>query len=58
VGPHAIEFLGPRLAGGPIEQWVAGRGAAPYEALLRSRSGRFGPLDPHRTVGARLALTP
>jgi catechol 2,3-dioxygenase-like lactoylglutathione lyase family enzyme len=58
VGPHAIEFLGSRLAGGSIEQWVERRGPSPYEATLLSRARRFGPLDPHRTGGARLLLTP
>jgi catechol 2,3-dioxygenase-like lactoylglutathione lyase family enzyme len=56
VGPHAIEFLGPRRAGGTVEQWVARRGASPFEAVLRAPSGRFGPLDGHRTGGARLVL--
>lgn len=58
MGPHAIEFLGPRLAGGPIEQWVAAHAASPLEAVLRTRAFRFGPLDAQRTGGARLLLAP
>ena len=58
IGPNAVEFLGPRLAGGAIERWVARRGASPFDATLSSRSGRLGPLDPHRSGGARLVLTP
>jgi catechol 2,3-dioxygenase-like lactoylglutathione lyase family enzyme len=58
VGPNVVEFLGPRLAGGPIERWVTRHGASPFDVALRSRSGRFGPLDPLRTGGARLVLTP
>jgi hypothetical protein len=58
VGPHAVEFLGPRRAGGAVEQWVARRGPGPFEALLRVPGGRFGPLDAHRTGGARLVLQP
>ena len=58
VGPHAVEFLGPRLAGGAVERWVARRGASPFEAVLRAPAGRFGPLDAQRTGGARLVLQP
>jgi len=58
IGPNAVEFLGPRLAGGAIERWVARHGASPFDATLSSRSGRLGPLDPHRSGGARLVLTP
>jgi hypothetical protein len=58
VGPHAIEFLGPRLAGFPIEQWVAAHAASPFEAVLHTRASRFGPLDPQRSAGARLLLAP
>jgi hypothetical protein len=56
--PQAVEFLGPRLAGGPIEQWVATRAASPFEAVLRTGAPRLGPLDRQRSVGARLVLTP
>ena len=58
VGPNAVEFLGPRLAGGAIERWVARHGASPFDATLITRSGRFGPLDAHRSGGARLVLMP
>lgn len=58
VGPNAIEFLGPRLAGGPIEQWMAAHAASPFEAVLRTPAPRFGPLDLQRSAGARLRLAP
>ena len=54
VGPHAFEFLAPAGAG-PIRDWLQKRGPSPYSATLVGGHGR-GPLDLHRTSGARLAL--
>jgi catechol 2,3-dioxygenase-like lactoylglutathione lyase family enzyme len=56
VGPHALEFLAPRDPGGEIARWLAARGPSPYAATLRAPDGARGPLDPGRTMGARLAV--
>jgi len=54
VGPHVFEFLAPAGAG-PIRDWLHTRGPSPYSATLVGGHSR-GPLDLHRTSGARLAL--
>ena len=55
IGPHVFDFLVPRGAQSPLTAWIGARGASPYAATLRS-AGRPGPLDPARTMGARLSL--
>jgi catechol 2,3-dioxygenase-like lactoylglutathione lyase family enzyme len=55
AGPHGIELLAPRRDG-EIARWLAARGPSPYGATLRARGGPRGPLDPGRTLGARLAV--
>ena len=54
VGPHTLEFVAPRGAGGPLRAWLQTRGASPYAATLTA--GRAMPLDPTKTLGAKLAL--
>ena len=54
VGPHTLEFVTPRGAGGPLREWLRTRGASPYSATLRA--GRSTALDPTKTLGAKLAL--
>ena len=54
VGPHTLDVVTPRGGAGPLREWLATRGAAPYAATLRGRTP--GTLDPARTLGARLAL--
>jgi catechol 2,3-dioxygenase-like lactoylglutathione lyase family enzyme len=56
AGPHALEFLAPAQPGGVLAQWLGQRGASPYDATLITRSGKSGPLDTTRTMGARLSL--
>jgi catechol 2,3-dioxygenase-like lactoylglutathione lyase family enzyme len=56
AGPHALEFLAPRDGAGEVARWLAARGPSPYAATLRAPAGRRGPLDPARTLGARLSL--
>jgi catechol 2,3-dioxygenase-like lactoylglutathione lyase family enzyme len=54
VGLHTLEFVAPRGAGGPLRAWLQTRGASPYGATLTA--GRAMPLDPAKTLGAKLAL--
>jgi catechol 2,3-dioxygenase-like lactoylglutathione lyase family enzyme len=54
VGLHTLEFVAPRGAGGPLRAWLQTRGASPYGATLTA--GRAVPLDPAKTLGAKLAL--
>jgi catechol 2,3-dioxygenase-like lactoylglutathione lyase family enzyme len=54
VGPHTLEFVAPRGAAGPLRQWLDTRGASPYAATLKA--GKVAPLDPTKTLGARVAL--
>jgi hypothetical protein len=56
IGPHVFDFVGPKGAGSPLSSWLRTRGASPYAATLTSASGKTGPLDAARTLGARLAL--
>lgn len=55
VGPHAVEILAPRGAGGPLRAWLTARGPSPYAATLLT-TGAPVVLDEARTLGARLAL--
>ncbi|MGH7307655.1 MAG: VOC family protein [Candidatus Rokuibacteriota bacterium] len=57
VGPHTLELLGPRGASSPLTAWLAERGPSPYAATLTTTAANHGPLDPGRTLGARLSLT-
>ena len=54
VGPHTLEFVTPRGAAGPLREWLKVRGASPYSATLKA--GKALPLDPTKTLGAKLAL--
>lgn len=56
IGPHRLELLAPREAASPLTAWLADRGPSPYAATLTSTAGIRGPLDPSRTLGARLSL--
>jgi catechol 2,3-dioxygenase-like lactoylglutathione lyase family enzyme len=54
VGPHTLDFVAPQGRASPLREWLAARGASPYAATLRGPTP--GPLDPTRTLGARLTL--
>jgi catechol 2,3-dioxygenase-like lactoylglutathione lyase family enzyme len=54
VGPHTLEFVMPRGASGPLREWLETRGSSPYSATLKA--GKAIPLDPTKTLGAKLAL--
>ena len=56
IGPHTFDFVSPRSPASPLAGWIRDRGPSPYAATLRSASGRSGPLDPAKTLGARLSL--
>jgi catechol 2,3-dioxygenase-like lactoylglutathione lyase family enzyme len=56
VGPHTIELLAPREPASPLTGWLAQRGPSPYAATLTTAAAAPGPLDPGRTLGARLSL--
>jgi catechol 2,3-dioxygenase-like lactoylglutathione lyase family enzyme len=54
AGPHAIEFLTPNAAGGPLSDWLRKFSASPYAAVLNG--SRASALDPALTHGANLIL--
>jgi hypothetical protein len=56
IGPHALEVLAPRETGSPLTRWLADRGPSPFAATLTTTAAERGPLDPSRTLGARLSL--
>lgn len=56
IHPHGFEFLAPRGSVSPLDPWLRSRGASPFAATLRSRSGKSGVLDPALALGARLSL--
>lgn len=56
IGPHALELLAPRETGSPLTRWLADRGPSPFAATLTTTAAERGPLDPSRTLGARLSL--
>ncbi len=56
IGPHGCDFVAPRGSGSPIAGWLRARGASPYAATLKTTSGKSGPLDEGKALGARLWL--
>lgn len=58
IGPHTLDFVAPRGAGGPIAVWLLEHGSSPFAATLKTASGARGPLDEAKTQGARLTLVP
>lgn len=56
VGPHPVEILAPRSPSSALGAWVERRGEGPWAATLRTAGPARGPLDPARTLGARLTL--
>lgn len=56
IGPHLFDFLAPNGARSPLDEWIRIRGPSPYAATLKTTSGKSGPLDETKTLGARLAL--
>jgi len=56
VGPATLDFVAPKAGAGPIAEWLRARGASPYAATLKTRSGSKGPLDLKHTHGARLIV--
>jgi catechol 2,3-dioxygenase-like lactoylglutathione lyase family enzyme len=57
IGPHTLELLAPRESASPLAAWLGDRGPSPYAATLTTTAAARGPLDPGRTLGARLSLT-
>ena len=56
VGPHALEFLAPVIAGaGPLADWLTRRGPSPYAATLLGGAPK-GPVDPARAQAARFVF--
>lgn len=55
AGPHSLEFLKPTTSGGPIADWLHGRGPSPYSATLKSGSGT-GSVESNLTHGAGLSF--
>jgi catechol 2,3-dioxygenase-like lactoylglutathione lyase family enzyme len=58
IGPHSLDFVAPRSARSPLGDWLRVRGPSPYAATLKTSSGRIGPLDEAKSLGARLSLVP
>ncbi|HEV8675506.1 MAG TPA: VOC family protein [Methylomirabilota bacterium] len=56
IGSHRFEFVASRSARAPLADWLRARGPSPYAATLKTTSGRRGPLDEQKTLGARLSL--
>lgn len=56
IGPHTLDFVAPRGTQSPFGEWLRARGPSPYAATLKTGSGRVGPLDETKTLGARLSL--
>jgi catechol 2,3-dioxygenase-like lactoylglutathione lyase family enzyme len=55
LGPHAIDFVAPRGAEGPLPEWLSARGPSVYAAALAG-AVPGGALSPARTLGARLSI--
>jgi len=56
IGPHVLDFVAPRGAGSPLTGWLKARGPSPYAATLLTVSGKPGPLDQAKTLGARFSF--
>jgi hypothetical protein len=56
IGPHGLDFVAPRGPGSPLTGWLEARGPSPYAATLLAASGKPGPLDQARALGARFSL--
>jgi len=56
IGPHRLDFVAPIGARSPLREWLRVRGPSPYAAALKTTSGRLGPLDETKVLGARLSL--
>jgi hypothetical protein len=54
-GPHALDFVAPKGASGPINHWLEERGPSPYAIALKTSSGKTGPLDEMK-AGTRISL--
>jgi hypothetical protein len=56
VGRHQVDLVAPRFSASPLGEWLRLRGASPWAASLTTSGGTPGPLDPAKTMGARLSL--
>ncbi len=56
IGPHVFDFVAPQNAPSALGNWLKTRGASPYAATLLTATGKPGPLDESRTLGARLSF--
>jgi len=56
IGPYGFEFVAPKGPRGSLADWLRARGPSPYAATLVSTSGKIGPLDESKTLGARFFL--
>jgi hypothetical protein len=55
AGTHALDFVGPRSASSPVNAWLKARGPSPYGIVLKTSSGKTGPLDEAK-AGTRITL--
>ena len=55
IGTHALDFVAPHGADGPLTGWLASRGPSCYAATLGT-TGTKGPLPLDRALAARLSL--
>ncbi|MGH9751508.1 MAG: VOC family protein [Blastocatellia bacterium] len=56
IGPHSFDFVAPKGSAGPLSDWLRDRGPSPYAATFVTASGKKGPLDEAKTLGAHLSL--
>jgi len=56
IGKHRFDFVAPREAASPLGDWLRRRGPSPWAATLTTAGGTPGPLDPAKSLGARLSL--
>jgi len=56
IGPHELQFLGPKGQADSIADRLRMRGPSPFEVTLNLGGGKPGQLDPTATHGARIIL--
>jgi catechol 2,3-dioxygenase-like lactoylglutathione lyase family enzyme len=56
IGRHRVDVVAPREAATPLGDWLRRRGPSPWAVTLTTSGGAPGPLDPVKTLGARLSV--
>lgn len=56
IGPHAFDYISPDVIDSPLKVALNERGPSIYGITLKTTSQQTGPLDPNKTLNARLAL--